>query len=289
MFFIDRKYIDFDYMNDKDIKNQIAGIFSRAAPTYDQVGFTFFNHFGKRLVEITKIPKNSMVLDVASGRGAILFPSIKKVGPLGSVIGIDFAEGMVQKTTEEITKRGFSNAKLMQMDAENLEFQDNKFDIALYGFCIFFFPQYKIALNESYRVLKPNGRIGLSTFCRNSFNEINWIDDLFEKYLPKNEEKDDQEETEGSEFGTIEGMQKILINAGYKDVHNEIEEKEYICENAEELWQGLWSTGYRQSMEKISSENLEKFKEEFIKNFHKYSIEDGLHYKLKVLFTFGRK
>jgi ubiquinone/menaquinone biosynthesis C-methylase UbiE len=289
MFFIDRNYIDFDYMNDKDIKKQIAGIFTRAAPTYDQVGFKIFSHFGKRLVELTEIPRKAIVLDVASGRGALLFPALKKVGPQGSVIGIDFAEGMVQKTNEEIIKNGFSNAKLMQMDAENLKFQDNKFHITLYGFCIFFFPQYEIALNESYRVLKPNGRIGLSTFCGNSFNETKWIYDLIEKYLPKNKEKENQEETEVSEFETIEGMQKILIKAGYKDVHNKIEEKEFICENAEELWQGLWSTGYRQVMERISSENLEKFKNELTKNFNKHSLEDGLHSNLKVIFTFGRK
>lgn len=84
-------------------------------------------------------------------------------------------------------------------------------------------------------------------------------------------------------------MQKILIKADYKDVYNIIEENEFICENAEELWQGLWSHGYRQSMERISSENLEKFKEELLRDFHKYSFEDGLHYNLKVLFTFGRK
>ncbi|GAH02223.1 unnamed protein product [marine sediment metagenome] len=206
-------------MNNNSFKKEIAGIFTRAAPTYDQVGFRFFYYFGKRLVELMKIPKNSKVLDVASGKGALLFPASKKVGPQGSVIGIDLAEGMVQKTTEKIVKSGFSNAKMIEMDAENLKFHDDTFDITLYGFCIFFFPQYKIALNESYRVLKPYGRIGLSTFCKNAFNNIKWIDDLIEKYLPKNKEKDKEEEPEDSDFKTIEGMQKILIKAGYKDVH----------------------------------------------------------------------
>ena len=277
-------------MNDNNIKKHIAGIFTRSAPTYGKVGFSFFSHFGKKLVELSEIPEKAKVLDVASGRGASLFPALKKVGPQGSVIGIDLAEGMVQKTTEEIIKSGFSNAKMIQMDAENLKFQDNNFDIALYGFCIFFFPQYEIALNESYRVLKPYGQIGLSTFCRNAFNELKWLDDLIEEYLPQNKEKNKQEEEpEDFEFGTIESMQKILIKAGYKDVYNKIEEKEFICENAEEYWKDLWSTGYRGAMERISSENLEKFKAELTKIFHKYSSEDGLHLNLRVLFTFGRK
>ena len=49
-------------MNDNNIKEQIAGIFTRAAPTYDQVGFRIFYHFGKRLVELTEIPKKLMFL-----------------------------------------------------------------------------------------------------------------------------------------------------------------------------------------------------------------------------------
>ena len=98
-------------MNDNNnMKKEIAGIFTRAAPTYDQVGFKFFFYFGKRIVELIEIPKNAKVLDVASGRGAILFPAINKVDPQGSVIGIDFAEGMVRETTQEINKYGFTNS-----------------------------------------------------------------------------------------------------------------------------------------------------------------------------------
>ncbi|MHA2401224.1 MAG: class I SAM-dependent methyltransferase [Promethearchaeota archaeon] len=277
-------------MTDNNIKKQIAGVFTRAAPTYDQVGFKIFNHFGKRLVELTEIPKKAKVLDVASGRGALLFPTLKKVGPQGSVIGIDLAEGMVQKTTEEIIKRDFVNAKMMQMDAENLKFQDNTFDIALYGFCIFFFPQYEIALNKSLRVLKPHGKIALSTFCKNFMDDIKWITELTEKYLPEINVKDKQvDELDVPEFETIEGMQKILIKAGYRDVHNKIEENEFRCENAEDLWKDLWSTGYRRVMESVSSKNLVKLKEDLIKNFHNYSFEDGLHWNIKALFTFGRK
>ncbi|MFX0023475.1 MAG: class I SAM-dependent methyltransferase, partial [Candidatus Hermodarchaeota archaeon] len=206
-------------MNYKNTKKQIAEVFTRAAPNYGEVGFRFFDYFGKRLVELTEIQKRANVLDVASGRGASLFPSSKKVGINGSVIGIDISVGMVQKTTEEIIKRGISNTKMMQMDAENLKFQDNTFDIALYGFCIFFFPQCNIALNECLRVLKPNGKIGLSTFLRGTYEEIKWIDDLIEKYLPNDQDSgSNEEETNDFDFNSIEGMQNILINAGFKDV-----------------------------------------------------------------------
>lgn len=70
-------------------KRQVAGLFDRASGTFDQVGPRFFSYFGRRLVEIAQIPSGSRVLDVATGRGALLFPAADSVGPHGQVTGID--------------------------------------------------------------------------------------------------------------------------------------------------------------------------------------------------------
>ena len=133
--------------------------------TNGEVGFRFFDYFGEKLVELTKIPEKAKVLDVASGRGASLFPSSKKVGNNGSVIGIDISEGMVQKTTEEIIKRGISNIKMMQMDAENLKFQNHTMQ----------FSDYMVAfsgLSKSYCVSVVD--MVNSTKISAEMNEISW-------------------------------------------------------------------------------------------------------------------
>jgi O-methyltransferase/aklanonic acid methyltransferase len=69
-------------------KEHIAGVFSRAASAYDRVGPQFFTHFGRRFVDLAEITPGARVLDIASGRGAILFPAAEQVGTDGSVIGI---------------------------------------------------------------------------------------------------------------------------------------------------------------------------------------------------------
>jgi O-methyltransferase/aklanonic acid methyltransferase len=83
-------------------KQQLSGMFDRVAPTYDHIGPRFFSHFGRRLVEIAQIPSGSKVLEVATGRGALLYPVSESVGPDGHVIGIDLSEMMVQETTKEL-------------------------------------------------------------------------------------------------------------------------------------------------------------------------------------------
>ncbi len=279
-------------MNDKnnfDQKKYFSGIFSRAASTYGLTDFSIF--FGKGLVELVGIPENAKVLDIAAGRGALLFPSINKVGPQGSIIGIDIADEMVKLTNTDIVKEGFSNAKMIKMDAENLKFEDNTFDIVLCGFCIFFFPHYEIALNEAYRVLKKYGRIGFSTFYRGR-TSVEWLRALLMKYLGMEHMKKEDimnllrlaKDSQKPEFTTAKGMQKILTKAGFKDIYIE-----FIYKNAEEWWKSLWATGVRGFLEKISSDNLVKLKGETFENFDKYSLEDGLHQTVKVLFTSGIK
>src|SRR4051812_24470294 len=80
-------------------KEQDAAAWSRAATTYGRVGPQFFAHFGSRLVDLTPIPTGASVLDVAAGRGAILFSAAEKVGRDGQVTGIDLSEGMVEETS----------------------------------------------------------------------------------------------------------------------------------------------------------------------------------------------
>lgn len=96
-------------------------------------------------------------------------------------------------------------------------------------------------------------------------------------------------EVENPKFSTAKGRQKKLTNFGIRDIYNIIEEKEFICENAEEWWKYLWSTGWRSILEKISSDQLMELEEESKNNFNKHCLEDGLHQIIKVLFTFGRK
>lgn len=85
-------------MSDKEraAKEFITAIFDRAAPTYDRVGPRFFTYFGRRLVDFAQIPSGAKVLDVAVGRGAVLFPAVARVGPSGAVTGIDLAQSMVE-------------------------------------------------------------------------------------------------------------------------------------------------------------------------------------------------
>lgn len=147
----------------QSLKARVARRYGLIAPTFDRIGPRLFSLHGQRLVELARVASGERVLDVAAGRGAVLFPAADHAGAAGRVVGIDLTPEMVERTAAEIEERGLRNADIRQMDAEDLEFPDASFDCVLCGFGLFFLPHLRRALTESHRVLRPGGRFGATT------------------------------------------------------------------------------------------------------------------------------
>lgn len=87
-------------------------------------------------------------MDVATGKGAVLFPLAERVGPSGKVVGVDISKQMLAETSIAVQKRDIDWIDLVYMDAEQLDFPDNSFDAIFCGFALFFFPSMSQALSE---------------------------------------------------------------------------------------------------------------------------------------------
>ena len=227
----------------KQRKQKLAGIFDGAASTYGHVGPRFFSHFGRRLIEVAQIPSDANVLDVATGRGALLFPAIESIGPQGSIIGIDLSEKMVHETNKELVNMGTGkNVKLRQMDAEHLQFPDDSFDHVLCGFAIFFFPQLDKAMAEFRRVLKPKGYICVSTFDKTFEEEWDWFYEIVERYLPSNPDEKEKSEVDPEYkpvFNTPDGLKEIMTRAGFDMPQVFSETTEFVYPTEDGFWTSL--------------------------------------------------
>ena len=276
-------------------KQSVAGVFHRASATYDHVGPNFFSHFGSRLSKHATLSPGARVLDVASGRGAVLFPAAEAAGPSGSVTGIDLAEGMVQETAREAIGRGLTNVEVRRMDAEHLDFLDSSFDAILCGFALHFFPQLERALAEFHRTLKPGGRIAVSTWGDQFDKEWEWYDKLTEKYLPPSEAQPDPTpaSSDGPDFSKPEGMRKIFDAADFTDIQIIPEVADFSYASKEEWWETLWSHGGRNSLERIEKhggpEALAQFKAECLEYLDGRMGPGGFQQSFQVLYTLAVK
>jgi ubiquinone/menaquinone biosynthesis C-methylase UbiE len=254
-------------MNDNSTGNKAEARtrFNAAAADYDS-GPGVFAHFGRRLVALADIVTGNRILDVASGRGAVLFPAAEKVGESGYAIGVDIAEEMVRASTDEATRLGV-HARLQVMDAENLDFPDASFDRVLCGFGIMFCPDQARALAEFRRVLKADGRLALSTWRVHQASEVEaalsaagitvrrapgWI-------------------TES------EDLTQLLAAADFTGVQVNGDTFSFRYENADEYWQQARGTGMRRMLDDLDPVQTEHVRSALAERIRPHQRADGFH------------
>ena len=262
-------------------------VFSEAASTYDRIGPPIFSHFGQRLVDVAEIPLGAKVLDVASGRGAVLFAVAGKIGSTGRVVGIDFTAAMVSETGKDIESRKIANAEIHQMDAEQMEFDDAAFDHVTCGFAIWMFAEPARVLQEFYRVLRPGGKLALSTWAADNPSQT-WCHEVLRPFVPAPASK--QLATKDDlKFDSPLQLETALRQSGFADIQIAVEEKEFVYRSEEQYWSSLWSSGLRRQLEKMTADSLEQAKSEVMRKFQAFKQSDGFHKLNRALFAFGTK
>ncbi|AIF70126.1 type 11 methyltransferase [Palaeococcus pacificus DY20341] len=109
-----------------------------------------FSKYRKKALSLAK----GKVLEIGIGTGKNLPYYPKDV----EVVGIDFSKGMLEKAEKRRKELGLKNVKLLLMDAQNMEFEDNTFDTVVSTFVFCTVPDPIKGLKEAYRVLKPGGK-----------------------------------------------------------------------------------------------------------------------------------
>jgi ubiquinone/menaquinone biosynthesis C-methylase UbiE len=257
----------------EDYKRHISGLFTRVSGLYDQAGPPFFTHFGSRLVDFARIPPGARVLDVACGRGALLFAAVTAVGASGEVVGIDISEGMVLEIGSDISRRRLANATSLRMDAEDLQFPDSSFDAVLCGLVLFFLPNLERALAGFRRVLKPGGWLVASTFQHvedEASKRWDALDESFEGRLTR------VPKAETTKMNSEVEIRQVLGQAGFSDIEVASDEGTFYYSSEEEWWAVAWSHGYRAFLERMDADVLAQYKKQATELILRDKTERGI-------------
>jgi len=131
----------------------VEGVYDKLAKVYD-LTFGPTLHPGRlQAIERMNIQPGERVLEVGVGTGINLSLYPKDA----AITGIDYTASMLEKARERAAR--MENTRLLQMDAADLKFADNSFDIVYAPYLISVVPDPVKVAQEMRRVCRPGGRI----------------------------------------------------------------------------------------------------------------------------------
>ncbi|HET6351603.1 MAG TPA: bifunctional demethylmenaquinone methyltransferase/2-methoxy-6-polyprenyl-1,4-benzoquinol methylase UbiE [Coriobacteriia bacterium] len=152
---------------------RVRGIFSNIAGQYDT--FNMLSSMGidrtwrNALVKAGEFDAGSRVLDLCAGTGDVGLTIARKAQP-SEVVITDFTPEMLEIAEQKAgAYEGRSLLTFKLVDAQEIPFDDNSFDVVTVSFGVRNLPDRQRNFAEVLRVLKPGGRYVILEFSRPSF------------------------------------------------------------------------------------------------------------------------
>jgi SAM-dependent methyltransferase len=131
-----------------------------AADVYEEFFLpALFEQWADRVANAAGVQPGQRVLDVACGTGVLARAVADRVGPTGTVVGIDLNDGMLA-----VAQRRAPEIEWKQGRAEALPYTSESFDAVVSQFGLMFFDDRRTALGEMMRVLRSGGRLAVAVW-----------------------------------------------------------------------------------------------------------------------------
>lgn len=169
----------------KDAQNA----YDRMSHFYDLVAGTSERKFTNRALKLLAARPGEHILEIGCGTGHSLASLAQNVGKTGKVTGIDISPGMISVARHRLKSHELAGQVVLNRgDAVNLPYSNDHFDAIFLSFTLELFdsPEIPLVLNECWRVLKLDGRIGVVALYWQATLPVRiyeWAHARFPKYI----------------------------------------------------------------------------------------------------------
>lgn len=170
--------------------------------------------FGLLLLKHIELKPEMTIVDIGSGTGFPLLELAGRVGPRARLYGIDPWQNAVMRARQKIKDYGYTNVELIESSAEVIPLENNSTDLVVSNLGINNFDRPEIVFGECHRILKPGGKLALTTninghwqlfydIFENTLRELNKTE-FIPKLIAQQERR-----------GTVESVSSLFSNAGF--------------------------------------------------------------------------
>jgi arsenite methyltransferase len=111
---------------------------------------------------VAELHEGETVLDLGSGGGIDVLLSARRVGPTGKAYGLDMTEEMLALARANAAEAGATNVDFLKGHIEAIPLPAATVDVVISNCVINLSVDKPAVFAETYRVLKPGGRIGIT-------------------------------------------------------------------------------------------------------------------------------
>jgi ubiquinone/menaquinone biosynthesis C-methylase UbiE len=270
-------------MSKEETLAKIAATYNHAADYFDAPPLAFWNRFGQTTIDRLSLGSGDHILDVCCGTGASAIPAAKSVGATGSVLGIDLAEELLKLAKNKAKQQNINNIEFQLGDFTNLGLPDASFDAIVCVFGIFFVSDMVSAVRELWRMLRPGGKLAITSWGKNVFEPANGVfwqeiaakrPDLYKQFTPWESIRDRT------------SLKTLLEAAGTTQIEVIEEKGTHQLKTPEDWWTMVMGGGCRGTIEQLDLATREIIRQNNLKFLREREIKS---LKLDVLYAIAIK
>ena len=230
----------------RQAKAKAAATYDAAADHFDDEPLAFWERIGKRTVERLALATGAKVLDVGCGTGAS-----------ATVVGVDLSARLLDRAIANAKAHGLPNVEFRLADMTSLGYPNDHFDAVVSIFSIFFVPDMEGLIRELWRMVRPGGKLAVTT----------WGPRIFEPAYSRWQKVIKQERPDlYSAFNPWDritdpvSVRRLLQDGGATNIEITLEDGNQRLRSAEDWWTIALGSGLRWAIEQMGPEASARIK-----------------------------
>ena len=229
--------------------------YNAAADHFDDGPLAFWARYGRRTVERLALSAGSSVLDVGCGTGASAIPAAIVVGPRGRVVGVDLADRLLDIARAKSSAQKLHNIEFRRADMTALDYPNDSFDAVVSVFSIFFVTDMVAQVRELWRVLRPGGKLAITTWGPRMFepgSQAFWsaVKEIRPDLLPA--------VNPWERIITPQAVRKLLSESGIESADVTAEDGRQTLQSSEDWWTVVLGSGFRWTVDQLNDKERER-------------------------------